>query len=139
MSRKLKVLQELIDAHIIPRQWFDHPLPQGYTTTGMLHHWDCGGSGARTRIDELRKAGIDIRYKCFQYIEKKTGVLTDPEELGISIDNEKMIEKLFYRVRDGFNKPIDCHAYCLFTPVNRIDAETGKLILGIFEQSTMEF
>ena len=142
MSRKLLVLQELISATINQREWHGHQLPLGYTTTGLLHHWNCGGSGARTRIDELRKAGLQINYKCLNYIEKKTGLLADPEEQGLNVeDHQKAIDKLFVRLTNGWGEMDSCHTYCLATPVEHINQETGELKKdsNLFQQSTLEF
>jgi len=140
MKRKLKVLHELIKSMEFKRELFQIPLPLGYTTTGRLHDWDCGGSGARTRIDELRKAGIDIHHRTFRYVDNETGLLNDPEVLGIT--DPEVIERRFTRLVDPEGHPMECHAYCLVTPVSRIDINTGKLKpkeTKLFEESNLEF
>lgn len=140
MKRKLAVLNELIKSMEFRREWFNLPLPLGYTTTGRLHDMSVGGTGARTRIDELRKAGIDIHHRAFRYVDNETGLLNDPDVLGVT--DEEIIESRFTRLVDPEGHVMECHAYCLVTPISYIDVENGKLKpqgTKLFEQSTMEF
>lgn len=141
MNRKIKVLKELVDCMHQDRKYFGHQLPRGYTTTGHLFTWEVGGSGTSARIDELRKDGIDVKCHSFTHIDKKTKLLCDPQAMGFSKDEiDRILSSRFERLVDpNEGTPIECYAYCLMTPINRIDVENGKLIPAKLEQSELEF
>ena len=136
-SQKQKVLKVLLDAHIQNQTWHNYPLPLGYATTGSLHGPEVGGTNARVHIIMLRRAGIDIRYRKFPYINKITGELANPESDGVTI--QAAIDSNYARVIDGFNEPIICHAYCIVTPLSSIDEDNCKLKPGIGKQENLSF
>jgi len=143
MNRKKAILTEVIKAQSEQRKYWGHRLPIGYVPTGDLVNWNIGGSGFSARLDELRKDGIDIKHHSFTHIDLEHNILCDPFKLGFEENEiELLLNKRFIRLSDDDGIPIECHAYCLMTPVNKIDVEKCKLFppeMRALGQTTMDF